>query len=311
MGGPPFPSRLEGKSFQGCLLAFPGIVWDFSPTRPPCKCCCKCSPLCDVVWEFHNTLGTMPHFPEGLKPNQWTRLKHKTRLLGPIFLLPRWDFSPLPSLREPLLLSVRSAPYVLRCVLSDRMPQAPLLSIWVLAVLPGRWRGLAGMRCRSGDPVLRQTFLPCGLAQTAPLLWGLKRRRKRRHGVLPGIPQDSARRSAAGPCAEAAAGARGSALQKHPVANLYVGVVSQRASATLNDSSQTATLRGRNLFVKINQLQNGVSFVWPPARVSAIRSSTRCPWRIAARAVGSAARTGFLWCLFWGPSRALPLRQSV
>lgn len=58
----------------------------------------------------------------------------------------------------------------------------------------------------------------------------------------------------------AGAGARRILLQKHPVANLYVEVVSQRVSVTLNYSSQTAMLRGENLFIKINQLQNGVSF---------------------------------------------------
>lgn len=150
MGGPPFPSWLEGKSFQGCLLVFPGTVWDFSPTRPPCKRY-KCSPCMTWSGNFIIRLGTMPHFQEGLKLNQWTRAKCKTRLMGPVFLLPSWDFSPLPSLRG-LLFSVRLKLHVLRCIVSGRTPRAQFLLIRIsqaLAALPGRWRGLAGMWRRS------------------------------------------------------------------------------------------------------------------------------------------------------------------
>lgn len=73
--------------------------------------------------------------------------------------------------------------------------------------------------------------------------------------------------SAMGPSAEAGAGAKRVLLEKHHAANLYIEVVGQRVSVTLNDSSQTAMLRGKNLFIKINQLQNGVK-LFPAACAS-------------------------------------------
>lgn len=62
------PSWLGGKSFQGCLLAFPGTVWDFSPTRSH-YCLFKCSRHMTWPGNFIICLGTVPHFQEGLKLN--------------------------------------------------------------------------------------------------------------------------------------------------------------------------------------------------------------------------------------------------
>lgn len=49
---------------------------------------------------FITRLGTMPRSQEGWKPNQWTRTKCRTSLVGPRFLHPAWACSPgaaLPS----------------------------------------------------------------------------------------------------------------------------------------------------------------------------------------------------------------------
>lgn len=178
MGGPPFPSWLEGKSFQGCLPEFPGIVWDFSPTRPPRKCC-KCSPCMTWSGNFIIRFGTMPHFQEGLKLNQRTRTKCKTRLVGPIFLLPSQDFSPLPSLWG-LLFSVRSK---LCLALHPQWQNAPgpvpIDPNKLDACSPPRQMERAGWHVAPElRPSASQTFLLHDLAQTVPLLWFLNTEKK-------------------------------------------------------------------------------------------------------------------------------------
>lgn len=92
------PLLARGKAFRGCLRAFPGIVWDFSPTRPLRSLLerCECSRRMTRSGNFIIRLGTMPGFQEGLKPNQWTRTKCRTSLVGPLFLHPSWACSPYP-----------------------------------------------------------------------------------------------------------------------------------------------------------------------------------------------------------------------
>lgn len=76
----------------------PCISWNslgFLSHPSPLRMLCSC-----VTWSgnFIICLGTMPHFQEGLKLNQWIRTKCKKNLVGPIFLLlekkKSWDFFP-------------------------------------------------------------------------------------------------------------------------------------------------------------------------------------------------------------------------
>lgn len=65
----------------------PCISWNslgFLSHPSPLRMLCSC-----VTWSgnFIICLGTMPHFQEGLKLNQWIRTKCKKNLVGPIFLL--------------------------------------------------------------------------------------------------------------------------------------------------------------------------------------------------------------------------------